>query len=203
MFNINLYLYTFVLVTWIFFILNSSYSDHKIKKVFPDKSIILKVLTIPFYIFLYSAIFLVIEGLTENILTTGEKNIVIFNSSFSSNLVFAGIFFCLFSIILYSYVNFFEKSFPSCIAIKNNKPLRGLYEYVRHPSYYILFFITFGNALCLLSLPLFILACINHVCLYFCYIIEENQVRKINPDYEKYLKRSNRFLPNFLKISTD
>ncbi len=113
-----------------------------------------------------------------------------------------GIIFCLLSIFLFTYVNFFEKSFPSCLAIKNGQPLRGIYNYIRHPSYYIFFFITFGTALLLSSIPLFILACINHICFYFYYIIEENQIKKENPYYNEYLKKTKRFLPRFSKIYT-
>jgi protein-S-isoprenylcysteine O-methyltransferase Ste14 len=88
------------------------------------------------------------------------------------------------------------------MAMKDKRPLEGIYKYIRHPSYHIIFYATFGSALCLLNLPLFIFACANHIFLYFHYILEEDQVRKTSPYYNDYLKRTNRFLPNFIKIPT-
>jgi protein-S-isoprenylcysteine O-methyltransferase Ste14 len=106
----------------------------------------------------------------------------------------------LFSILIYVYVNFFEKSFPSCLALKNKKHLQGIYNYIRHPSYYIFFSITFGTSFCLSSLKLFIIALINHIFLYFYYMIEENQIKKENFYYAEYLKKTKRFFPRFSKI---
>jgi len=130
-----------------------------------------------------------------------QKNITSLSPFWSTALLVLGILFCIFSILLYIYANFFEKSFPSCISTKNNKPLEGIYKHVRHPSYYIFFFITFGTAFCLSNFLLFILACINHICLYISYMIEENQIKKTNSYYSEYLKKTNRFLPNLLKLS--
>ncbi len=192
MLDSNSYLYLFVSIAWVFYIFNSYSSNKKIKKAIPDKHDKAWPLTIPFYIFFYLTIFFTVERLIEN----NAGNL----PALSTFFVFIGVFFCLFSIIFYIYVNFFEESFPSCIATKNNKSLDSIYKYVRHPSYYIFFSITFGSALCLLSPSLFFFACLNHICLYFHYMIEENQIRKTNSDYDSYLKKSNRFLPNFLKI---
>ena len=198
MLNISFYLYIFVLIIWLIYIFNSFYQNYRMKKFIPSKTI--EVLTIPFYIFSTLSFYLLTRNSIIIISTGNREKFINLNSLWPIILVITGIVFCSCSAILYIYANFFEKSFPSCITAENNKPLEGLYKYIRHPSYYIFFFITFGNALCLLSLPLFILACINHICLYFYYMIEENQIRKTNADYDKYLKISNRFLPNFFKM---
>lgn len=198
MLNIYFYLYIFIFITWFIYIFNSIYQNHKMKKFVPNKTI--EILTIPFYVFFIISFYLLTERLINTALI---NNGGVLNHLFSIILIIIGAIFCLFSIILFTYANFFEKSFPSCITTQNNKPLEGIYKYIRHPSYYIFFFITFGNALCLLNLSLFILACINHICLYFYYMIEENQIRKTNSDYDKYLKVSNRFLPNFFKLSNN
>jgi protein-S-isoprenylcysteine O-methyltransferase Ste14 len=201
MLSITFYLYLFVSVTWFIYISNSIYQNHRMKKFVPNKTI--EVLTIPFYIFFILSFYLLIQKMTDAVLTDNKGGSINFNSFWVIVSIITGIILCFSSVVLFIYANFFEESFPSCITTKSNKPLRGIYKYIRHPSYYIFFFITFGNALCLLNLPLFILACINHICLYIYYMIEENQIRKTNPDYDKYLKRSNRFLPNFLKITTN
>lgn len=160
-----------------------------------------ELLTIPFYLFVFTLsiilvnvfiIFWTNQGLkTLNASSFYLPDIIIF----TINLF--GIFFCLSSILLYTYANFFEKSFPSCSTIKNNKELTGIYKYIRHPSFYVYFFITFGTACALNNILLFILACINHVCLYIYYAIEEKQYSKENIYYKEYLKRTNRFLPRF------
>ncbi|MFA7676378.1 MAG: methyltransferase [Candidatus Shapirobacteria bacterium] len=127
-----------------------------------------------------------------------KNNFVIFlEEKHISIFVFLGIFLCLASTFLFVYVSFIDKSksFPSCISVKNNKELKGIYSYVRHPSYYIYFLITFGTAFALLDFFLFLIACFNHIFLYFYYIIEENEIKKINPYYSDYLKKTNRFFP--------
>jgi len=197
--DINFYLYIFILITWFLYILNSIYQNYRIKKFLPDKKI--EILTIPFYIFFTFSFYLSIQKVANIILINSKDVSINFGSLWVTISVTVGTIFCLFSILLYSYISFFVKSFPSCLAIKNGQRLRGIYNYIRHPSYYIFFFITFGNVLCLQSKSLFILACINHTCLYFYYMLEENQIRKTNPYYNEYLKETNRFLPNFLRIN--
>lgn len=166
------------------------------KKFFPNQK--LELLTIPFYIFFVLSFSSTI-GRIINIANDNSASYYNFNQFWLILLIIIGMILCFASIVIFTYANFFEKSFPSCITIKNNEPLNGLYKYIRHPSYYIFFSVTFGNALCLLSTPLFLLACINHVCLYYYYMIEEKQFEKTNADYKDYLRNSNRFLPNFLK----
>jgi len=197
--DIEFYLYVFLIFVWLIYILNSLYQNYKMKRFLPKR--VEEIFTIPFYIFSLLTFFSLTKRLTNIILINNTENIIIFRSFWSIGLIFIGIFFCFFSIFLYIYVNFFEKSFPSCITTKNNKPLQGIYNYIRHPSYYIFFFITFGTALCLLNFLLFIVACINHMCLYFYYMIEENQIRKTNSYYNEYLKKTKRFLPNLSKLS--
>ena len=199
--TIGFYLYTFVLITWLIYILNSFYQNHKMEHFLPNKKI--EILTVPFYIFYLVSFYLLIQKLINILLINDKKNAINFNASWLTPLIVVGVIFCFCSIVLFIYANFFEKSFPSCIVTKNNEPLQGLYKYIRHPSYYIFFFITFGTSLCLLNILLFILACVNHICLYFYYMIEENQIRKTNLYYDKYLKRTNRFLPNFFKTPID
>lgn len=170
-------------------------------KFIPSK--LIEVFTVPFYVFSILSFYILFQKISNILIFNTENGLINYKLFWLTTSVIIGIIFCLLSIILFTYANFFEKSFPSCITIKSNKPLQGIYKYIRHPSYYVFFFITFGTALCLLSPALFILACINHVCLYIYYMIEENQTRKTNSDYDKYLKISNRFLPNFLKTPSN
>jgi protein-S-isoprenylcysteine O-methyltransferase Ste14 len=157
----------------------------------------------PFYIFIFTAIFILEEGLMPSFFKfESYKNIIDFNSNkmiLSLFIRIVGAVFCFISISIYIYVNFFEKSFPSCLTLKEEKQLKGIYNYIRHPSYYVYFFITFGTAFYLMNVLLFILACINHISLYFYYMIDEEQAKKNNPYYNEYLKKTNRFLPRFPK----
>ncbi len=159
----------------------------KVKKYFPK---LLELLMIFFYIFYAVAFFLAVKNIKDFILSPkiAEINQPIF--------VFLGIIFCLASIILFSYLSFFEKSFPSCMAIQNKKELKGIYKYIRHPSYYVFFFFTFGIAFCLQSFWLLVLAMANHILMYFYYMIEESQAKN-NEYYASYLKKTNRFFPKF------
>jgi len=193
---IDLYLYIFVLFSWLIYILNSSYQNYKMKHLLPNKKI--ELLTIPFYVFYIVSICLLIEKIAH-IVTTNNNGEISGYDVFPKILISVGVIFCLFSILLYTYISLFVKSFPSCLAIKNGQHLKGIYNYIRHPSYYIFLFITFGNTFCLLNLTLFTLACINHISLYFYYMIEENQIKKTNPYYGEYLKKTKRFFPNFTK----
>jgi protein-S-isoprenylcysteine O-methyltransferase Ste14 len=165
------------------------------KHYLPNKSI--ELLTIPFYILAMITFYILDERLMN--LVFKKISPELFHSWLSIFEILAGILFLVFSVILYTYVNFFEKSFPSCLATKNNQKLEGIYNYIRHPSSYIFLFITFGSALCLQSWTIFIFAIINHICIYIYHCIEEYQLCKINPRYGEYLKKTKRFLPT-LKI---
>ena len=194
------YLYIFIIAVWLIYFINALYQSLKMKHFFPDKKI--EVLSIPVHIFIIVLFFFIGNFFSESIFY--HKEIYLSVSGLSEAVIFsAGFIFCIFSILLYIYSNFFEKSFPSCIAIKKGSRLTGIYKYVRHPSFYIFFLILFGTAFCLLNPLLFTLACASHICLYFYYMIEENQTKKTNPYYAEYLKKSNRFLPNFLKLKSE
>jgi len=192
----DLFLYIFVYAVWLVYIVNSIYQNRKMKHYLPNKPI--ELLTIPFYILAVYTFFILDKGLM-NILSK-KIPLSIFSSFFSLPSILLGIIFLVLSVILYAYLNFFTESFPSCIAMKNNRPLEGIYKYVRHPSCYTFLFICFGTALCLQNFAIFVMAIVNHICLYFYYMIEESQIRKTSPYYNEYLKKSNRVLPNFIKF---
>jgi len=149
-----------------------------------------EILFIPFYLFFFF--------LTVKIYPCFFKGAEV-SSNTSSFIKIIGILFCLAAIFLFIYVLYFEKNFPSCLTIKKGKPLGGIYNYLRHPSYIVFFLITFGTAFCLGDILLFILACINHISLNFYYMIEEKQFVKEFPHYQEYLKKTRRFLPTFSK----
>lgn len=197
---IDFYLYIFVLISWLIYILNSLYQNHKMKYFLPNKKI--EILTIPFYVFYLVSFYTLIEKLIKSTAISSEIGDSNFNSFWPIVSASIGLFFCFFSILLYTYISLFVKSFPSCIALRSGQHLKGIYNYIRHPSYYIFLFITFGSALCLQSKWLFILACINHISLYFYYMIEEGQIRKNNPYYNEYLKNTKRFFPRFSKLDS-
>lgn len=161
----------------------------------PNKK--LELLTIPFYILSFVAIAILTQNIKDIYLKTYTTSI--FTSPVIILEILIGVIFLIFSVVLYFYLNFFTESFPSCIAMQNNKPLEGIYKYIRHPSYYTFLFICFGTALCLQSPIIFILAIINHVSLYFYYLIEERQIAKTNNYYKDYLKKTKRFFPVFPK----
>lgn len=191
MFPINAYIYIFLVFIWVAYTVNAFFQNRKMKHFLPYKRI--ELLTIPFYVFAF-AVFLKIS-LTLASIFIGKE---IVSTDTASNLILVeiiGIIFCCTSIVLYTYINVFEKSFPSCLAITGGKRLTGIYNYIRHPSYYIFFFIAFGTSFSLSSPTLFIMACVNHISLYFYYMIEENQLKKVNADYNDYLKRTRRFFP--------
>lgn len=191
---LDLFLYIFVYVIWIIYIVNSLIQNKKMNHYLPNKK--LELLTIPFYVLAIASFYNLNSSLAK---IFSNKFVSNYNLSTGFNIII-GIFFLIFATALYIYANFFEKSFPSCITTKNNGELAGIYKYVRHPSFYIFFFITFGTAFCLQSLSIFMLAVINHICIYFYYMVEEKQIRKTNHYYDEYLKKTNRFLPNFIKL---
>jgi len=180
-----------VLVSWIIYIANSLYQNKKMGEFFPKAKT--AALTIPFYFFSMFSIYISMEnligGFNASTGTNGAFNLSVNNAT--------GIIFLLASIFLFTYLNFFEKSFPSCQTVKEKKRLSGIYNYIRHPSHYVIFFITFGTVLIFESPSFLIFAIVNHYFIYYYYIIEENQIKKTNPDYQKFLDKTNRFLPYF------
>lgn len=195
------YLYIFIASVWLIYIINSFYQNYRMKRSFSKT---MELFMTPFYIFvIFSSFFL-----TEKIFSFFYKNssinpLIPFDNFylFRIIIVLIGTFFLIASIVLYTYVNFFEKSFPSCITIKNKQSLKGIYNYIRHPSYYIFFSITFGTAFSLQSITLFLIALINHLSLYFFYLIEEKKFQKESTYYAEYLKKTKRFFPRFSKFS--
>jgi len=202
MLPIEFYLYLYIVLAWIIYVVNNliqSYKAKKLKKISFEKKI--EFLAVPFYIFCSVSFYLALQKLVDTLLIGNKGNFVL-NSFWPIALTIVGIIFLFLSALLYTYVNFFVKSFPSCKAIKNNQNLQGIYNYIRHPSYYIIFLITFGTAFCLYNRFLFMLACINHVSFYFYFMMEENQIKKDSPYYNDYLKRTKRFMPNLNKSAT-
>jgi len=194
--TVDFYLYAFLVFMWGVYILNSHYQNRKLKDSGLHKRI--ELLTVPFYIFYVMAIYSILQKLTQATVYAGGE---IGNYNFYLKfLIILGSISCFISALLYTYISIFEKSFPSCLAMKNDQQLKGLYCYVRHPSYYIFLFITFGSALCLLNTWLLILAVVNHVCLYFYYIDEENKIAKTNTCYKEYLRKTHRFWPSVQKL---
>lgn len=193
---IDFYIYIFIILIWLVYWGNSLHQNHKMKHFLPNKKI--ELLTIPFYIFYLTSFSILIEKLIKSAIISDST---ILNSFWPAVSVIIGLLFCLFSALLYTYISLFVESFPSCMAIKSGQHLKGIYNYIRHPSYYIFLFITFGNALILQNKLLFILACVNHISLYFYYMIEESQIKKNNPYYNEYLKNTKRFFITFPKIN--
>jgi len=185
----------FVVFIWGVYILNDFYLNYKIK-YFLFRRKVEEILHISLYVFI------LILSLKISFYFQGKQ---FFPGNLVSNVFliflmgFIGIIFCLAAISLFIYVIYFEKSFPSCLTVQRGEGLRGVYRYIRHPSYMIFFLITFGTALCLNDSLLFILACVNHISLYFSYMIEERRFVKSFPLYKEYLKKTKRFLPIFPK----
>ena len=202
----DFYIYIFLVFVWIAYLVNSFYQNHRMKHHLPNRK--KEILTIPFYIFAFWSFYVLEEklipifsnGQLKNINGASGFGLFAGEPAYITLVKVAGIIFCIISILLYTYISFFEKSFPSCLAIENGKQLKGIYNYIRHPSYYIFLFLTFGISFCLLNVPLFILACINHMCLYFYYMIEENEIKKTSPYYNEYFKKTKRFFPTFSKL---
>ena len=192
----DFYIYIFLALAWLIYIANTLYQNYKMRHFFPDK--MKEMLSIPFYVFTFT-LSMIVE---YRLLTINSKATIINISSSIDAIKLIGVLSCLASVVFFTYLNFFEKSFPSCNAIKNGGKLKGIYNYIRHPSYYVSFFITFGTAFSLLSFLLFVLACINHTCLYFYYIIEENELKEKNSYYKEYLKKTKRFFPVFPGFGT-
>ncbi len=187
----SIYLNSFILIVWMIYIINSFYQNKKMGEFFPKVKT--AILTIPFYLFSMISIYISIKNLINSFNISTKINDV-FNLNIYNT---AGITFLFASVFLFVYLNFLEKSFPSCQTVKEKKSLSGIYNYIRHPSHYVIFFITFGTALTLESPSFFLFAVANHCFIYYYYIIEENQIKKYSPDYQKFLDKTNRFLPYF------
>lgn len=179
----------FVISIWVVFFVNAFCLNHKVKYFLPYKKE--EVLLAPFYVFflilsIKIALFLLNDkSAFDHLDTLGYLSMI-------TGLILGG-----FSVFLFTYVNFFEKNFPSCYALEKGSRLEGVYNYIRHPSYIVYSTILFGSALCLLNKTLFIIAIVNHFSLYFYYIIDEKKFIKRFPHYKDYLKKTRRFLPVF------
>ncbi len=198
MLNIDFYIYILLILFWLSYAANTFYQNYRMEHFFHNR--LEEALFIPFYLFISGTSWIITSKLISFSLQSKTMTIDISPGFILMKVI--GIIFCFASITLFTYISFFEKSFPSCFAIKSGKKLGKIYNYIRHPSYYIFFLITFGTAFSLTNKSLFILACINHISLYFYYIIEENQLSKQkNPYYDEYLKKTKRFFPIFPKSS--
>lgn len=186
--DINLY-YLFIIFIWAIYFLDNIYLSYKMKYFWPHKKIE-EIFLIPFHIFYFFLLINIFSNFKKNTSITLDISIV---------MELVGILFCLIAVSLFIYVNHFEKSFPSCLTIKQNRPLKGIYNYVRHPSYIVFFLLTFGTAFYLNDIFLFFLAILNHISLNFLYMVEENKFAKEFPLYKEYLKKTKRFFPVFPK----
>lgn len=185
----SIYINVFILVSWVIYIANSFYQNKKMGQFFPNKKA--DALTIPFYFFSLICLWIVTQNLVDNFYSSSIINLEL---TISRTM---GICFLSVATILFIYLNFFEKSFPSCATVRDKQELSGIYNYVRHPSHYVIFFITFGSALILDSIFLLFFAVVNHYFIYYYYIIEEELIKKTNSDYQIFLNKTNRFLPYF------
>lgn len=197
--SINFYAYLSIIFCWLVYLVNSFYQNYKMKR---RLSKITELFMTPFYIFTVFAFFILGEKMLLYFLKNSPNDLTTTDGfyAFKITLILIGIIFLFASVVLYIYVNFFEKSFPSCLTLKSKKELQGIYNYVRHPSFYIFFLITFGTALSLQNFTLFLLAIANHISLYFFYSIEEKKFRKDSLYYANYLKKTKRFFPRFSKM---
>jgi len=196
MLRLDLFSYAILVLIWIVYILNAFYQNKKMNTFF-IKFWGKEILSLPFYIFCFFTSFIITNRIKSAFFNASQNFLP---GNLSKTIFLTGLFFCLISILLYTYLNFFEKSFPSCKAIKKKKELSGIYNYIRHPSYYLVFFITFGTALYLQNYFMFFLACLNHIFFYFYFVAEEDQIKNGNLYYKEYLKKTKRFFPTFNSI---
>lgn len=189
------YSYLFVICIWVVYLSNNIYLNYKMKCFLPRKRIE-EIFFAPMYIFILA----LSTRLTLSL--QGRESIfeeLIFNDFLIFFLKYIGIIFCLAAVSIFIYVIYFEESFPSCITIQRGVNLRGVYNYIRHPSYAVFFLLTFGTVFYLNDLLLFVLACVNHISLYFFYLLEERRFLKKFPQHQEYIKKTKRFLPTFPK----
>lgn len=187
--------YLFVIIIWAVYFIDNCYLNYKMKIFLPSKEK-KELLLIPLYTFFF---FLAVNIFCYYVFRTTSPTIFNFNGSLTFIFKVLGIFFCFIGVSFFIYANHFEKSFPSCLTIKQGKEPQGIYNYMRHPSYIVFFLLTFGTAFYTLDILLFIFSAINHVFLYFYYMVEENYYLKELPHYKGFFERTNRFLPKFKK----
>jgi protein-S-isoprenylcysteine O-methyltransferase Ste14 len=73
---------------------------------------------------------------------------------------------------------------------------RGIFNYIRHPLYASLLFLTWGIYLKHITLPLLVVALLSTVFLYLTAIADEKECMVYFGDsYKDYMKRSKRFIP--------
>lgn len=188
--------YLFIFFVWVIYFLNNFYLEHIKTRRLPKTGVMEKIFMFPNFLFICISVSKIILVLFFGF---ADNGLGIISGSFLSYSRLIGLVFCLVAISLFIYVIHFEKSFPSCASVSRGETPSGIYNYIRHPSYVVFFFITFGTALYLEDILLFIFACINHVSLYLCYFFEEKRIAKNNPHYKEYLKKTKRFLPTFFR----
>lgn len=176
------------------YVFNTLYLNSKMGRVSPKR-----VAEEPFLAFFYVFFLFFCIKIFFYFFISAQNNIIdlFYNKNISSIVAVIGVIFCSVAIVFFIYVTYFEKTFPSCLHIQKGEKLTGIYEYVRHPSYIVFFLITFGTALCFNDAILFILACINHVFVYFFYMLEENDFVKRFPKHKEYISKTRRFFPVF------
>lgn len=188
--NLLIILYIGIIFLWIIYGLNVGYENNKLKHISYKQK--LRIFFTPFWLLYIMSLFFAIQGIISPPIDYSIGQYVIAIIGFI--LFFLGVVF-------FVCLNFFIKSFPSCLSIDKGGKLSGIYKYIRHPSFYVLALVMFGNALFFLNIYMLALACISFVFIYISYIVEENDVMKTSPYYKEYIKNSNRFLPNFIKFS--
>ncbi len=202
-----LYFYLIISLIWIVYFINNTHLLKKMKKKYEVKNFLL--LDLPFIVFFSVLLIGLIQelNLAYYILNSDELairiiNILTINISldiflFNAFLQIVGFLSSLAGLSIFIYVLYFEKSFPSCLTLKNERKLQGIYKYVRHPSYIVFFLLTFGTALFLLNYTLLIIAIIIHISLYFFYTLEDKENVEKNHHHKEYLKKTKRFFPTF------
>ena len=72
----------------------------------------------------------------------------------------------------------------------------GIFKYIRHPMYSSLLFLTWAVFLKSPTEPLFVVALLSTVCLYFTAIFDEKDcINYFGDRYKQYMKRSKMFIP--------
>jgi len=187
--------YWFPIIVWATYLANSFYLNYKTKRFF-HKSKAEGFLSIPFYVFFATLTFETashIIGLSDKLIKP--------DTNIASILIKAmGALFCLAATLVFTYLAHSKATFPSCLYIERGESLKGIYNYVRHPSYVVFFLLTFGTSLYLMDIALFLLSALLYISLYFSYMIEERQYLRTVPGYKEYFDKTNRFLPKFSLI---
>jgi len=187
--NLLTFLYIGIIFLWIIYGINVGYENNKLKHISYKQK--LRIFFTPFWLLYIMSLFYAIQ----RILSAPTDY-----SVYQYIVSIIGFIFFFLGVVFFVCLNFFIKSFPSCLSIDKGGKLGGLYKYIRHPSFYVLTFVMFGNALFFLDIYILVLACISFIFIYISYIVEENDVMKTSPYYKEYIKNSNRFLPNFIRF---